>query len=113
MQEGNEESMEPPMNTKRWIAVFVAALILALSVSGTRSLAFADESLSQKAQDTAQSVEKSMSDTIHKTGKYLKSEKFHQDLKKAVDGTANAIQKGGNWVGHKLDTLGNPDQKQK
>ena len=42
-----------------------------------------------------------------------KSEKFHQDLKKAVDGTANAIQKGGNWVGHKLDTLGNPDQKQK
>ena len=104
--------MEPPMNTKRWIAVFVAALLLALSVSGIRGSAFADENLSQKAQDTAQSVEKAMSDTIHKTGKYLKSEQFHRDLKKAVDGTANAIQKGGNWVGHKLDKLSKPDPKQ-
>ena len=105
------------MKTKTCMAPFSAGLIfvllVVLLVSGSRSAAFADESLSQKAQDTAQSVEKSMSDTIHKTGKYLKSEKFHQDLKKAVDGTANAIQKGGNWVGHKLDTLGNPDQKQK
>jgi hypothetical protein len=101
------------MKTKTCMAPFAAGLIFVLLVAGSRSVAFADESLSQKAQDTAQSVEKSMSDTIHKTGKYLKSEKFHQDLKKAVDGTANAIQKGGNWVGHKLDTLGNPDQKQK
>ena len=101
------------MKTKTCIAPLAAGLIVALLLSGTRIVAFADESLSQKAQDTAQSIEKSMGDTIHKTGKYLKSEKFHQDLKKAVDGTANAIQKGGNWVGHKLDKLGNPDPKQK
>ncbi len=94
-------------------SALLTGLIVLLLFPGAQKAAFGDEDLSRKAQDSAKSVEQSVSDALHKTGEYLKSKKFHQDLKKAVDGTANAIQKGGNWVGHKLDQLdqSGPDKK--
>ncbi|WP_077397599.1 hypothetical protein [Leptospirillum ferriphilum] len=97
------------MHVKRCPALCLSGLVVFFLLAGGQKTALGDEDLSQKTRDTVQSVEHSVSDTLHKTGEYLKSERFHQDLKKAVDGTANAIQKGGNWVGHKLDQLDKHD----
>ncbi len=82
-------------------------------MGGSRPDAGAEEDLAQKVKEAGQAAEKSIIDTAHKTGAYLKSDKFHKDLKRGVDGTANAIKKGGNWVGHKLDSLSKPDPTKK
>ncbi len=110
---GQCRNKEVPMHRKRSPALCLSGLIVVFLLAGGQKMALGDEDLSQKTRDTVKSVEHSVGDTLHKTGEYLKSEKFHQDLKKAVDGTANAIRKGGNWVGHKLDQLdqSNPGKK--
>ena len=101
------------MHVKRCPVLCLSGLTVFLLLAGGQKTALGDEDLSQKTRDTVQSVEHSVGDTLHKTGEYLKSEQFHQDLKKAVDGTANALRKGGNWVGHKLDQLDKSDPGKK
>ncbi|MHB8369332.1 MAG: hypothetical protein ACYDBP_06505 [Leptospirales bacterium] len=63
------------------------------------------EDLSQKVSDAGKSVEKSLDHAAKKTGDYLKSDDFHQKVKRAVDGTAKAVQNAGNWVGGKIDSM--------
>lgn len=54
---------------------------------------------------------KSIQNTVHKTGDYLKSDRFHRDLKKFTDGVSKAIKNGGDWLGRKIDSLSKPDSK--
>ncbi|MHB1287392.1 MAG: hypothetical protein ACYCYP_12735 [Leptospirales bacterium] len=97
-------------------SVVVGLLLCSIAIAvigGSRPNAGAEEDLTQKVKDAGQAAEKSIRDAAHKTGAYLKSDKFHKDLKRGVDGTADAIKKGGNWVGHKLDSLSKPDPAKK
>lgn len=93
-------------NRTRWgqrAMVLMAAGILAGTVPGWVSGARADD-FSQTLQKTGKAVEHSVKKGIQETGNYLKSEKFHQDVKRFTDDTAKAVRNGGDWVGQKLDS---------
>ncbi|MHB1607000.1 MAG: hypothetical protein ACYCTV_11550 [Leptospirales bacterium] len=93
----------------RAITGLFALLLVSMGLMGVPVKSSCADDLSQKAKKTGKSIDQSARHAAHKTGKYLKSEQFHHDLKKAVNGTADAIRNGGNWVGHKLDSGSKPD----
>lgn len=63
------------------------------------------EDLSSQAEDAGKSMEKSISQAAKKTGDYLKSDSFGQDVKRVVDGAGKAVQNAGNWLGDKMNSI--------
>ncbi len=50
-------------------------------------------------------MEKSIHDAAQKTGDYLKSDSFKQDVKRVVDGAGKAAQNAGKWIGDQMDSI--------
>lgn len=71
--------------------------------------AIAGEDFSSKVDDAVKSAQKSVDHAFQKTREYLKSEAFHQDLKRVTDGASNAVRKAGDWVGNQIDSASKTD----
>lgn len=78
---------------------------LALGITLLSQTARASEDLTDKARAAGGSISESVEKGIHKTGDYLKSDAFHQQMHRITTRAAEAITNAGNWVGRKLDKI--------
>lgn len=82
-----------------WVASVVSVLGLSAALLGSFKAARAQDSVSKEIDKAGASVK----NAVRETGDYLKSDKFHEDMKRFTDGLSKAIKKGGDWLGKKLD----------
>ncbi|MDA8059016.1 MAG: hypothetical protein M0Z37_01525 [Nitrospiraceae bacterium] len=61
--------------------------------------------LSDQAEEAKKSAEKSITNAAKKTGDYLKSNSFDQEVKRVFDGAGKAVQNAGDWLGGKIDSI--------
>jgi DNA replication protein DnaD len=94
------------MKSSRIIGIIISLAICVGFLGASQAVRAADEVTKE-----ADKAGKSIQNTVRQTGNYLKSDAFHKDLKKFTDGVSNAIKKGGNWFGRKIDSLSKPDSK--
>ena len=94
-----------PVLTVGLFALFLGCMLL----PGIPREASGAEDLSQKVADDGKSIEKSVDHAAKKTGAYLKSDSFHQKVKRVVDGATEAIRNAENWVGSKIDSMSKKD----
>jgi len=74
---------------------------------------FIAQDISVQAKDAGKSLEKSVAHAAKKTGDYLKSDSFDQEVKRVFDGAGKAVRNAGDWFGHKIDSIsGKGSQKQ-
>ena len=105
--------METSRRNRIFAGTLFALLLAGILFQGVSREAFGADDLSQKVKDVGKSVEHSLDHAAKKTGTYLKSDDFHQKVKRAVDGTARAIQNAGNWVGGKIDSMSKKEEAPK
>lgn len=85
----------------------VPLLLAWLVFFGISGKARAEDNLSKQADDIGKSVGKA----VHRTGEYLKSDSFRQDVGRVARGASKALQNGEKWVGAKLKERHGPDSK--
>jgi hypothetical protein len=82
-----------------WVASMLPILAFSAILFGSDNAARASDSVSKEIDKAGASVK----NAVRETGDYLKSDKFHEDMKRFTDGLSKAIKKGGDWLGQKLD----------
>ncbi len=101
--------MKAPERKPVLTAGLFALILGCMLLPGIPREASGEEDLSKKVADAGKSIEKSVDHAAKKTGAYLKSDSFHREVKRVVDGAAEAIRNAGNWAGSKIDSMSKKD----
>jgi hypothetical protein len=79
----------------------ILLLVWSVFLLGVPGKARAEDNLSKEADAVGKSVEKA----ARKTGDYLKSDSFRQDVGRVALGASKALQNGEKWVGDEIKKM--------